>query len=364
MNKKVAVIGIIFVLLFSIAASLLSSTKVQTATSPKIGVYYYPLYVGNWNVNHPNCPDTPVLGKYNSANSSVIVQHLNWFEQLGINFVIFSWWGKYSPSDNNTGLILSQIAKNYTNIQFFIMVEPFGNGWTEAYDASSGTYNFTLIYNYIYSTYITKFNSNCFNLDGKPVIGFYDDISRTLTGNGVPEDNRFSLRLIGCQPNDDWEYQVPDPSLSTQPVCRDGEISVCPRYDANGWHEDVNYSQGLYDSQWNKTINEAKRGNISIVTIISWNEFAERTQIEPSNVSGSYQPDNYYLMFDKTYQYIQMVKNNSLLSPSPSSSPSPSPSPSPSSENTYLEIFVGAAVVVFIATIAIVTKRRHRNKQE
>jgi Glycosyl hydrolase catalytic core len=46
----------------------------------KIGIYYYPWYDANWTINHPNCVDTPYLGKYSSANLSVIMQHLNWFE--------------------------------------------------------------------------------------------------------------------------------------------------------------------------------------------------------------------------------------------------------------------------------------------
>lgn len=311
MKKSIAFV-LVLVLLSTSSTLTLLPTKADSeiATDPKIGVYYYPWYNGNWSIYHQNCPDTPILGQYDSSNLSVIIQHLNWFEQLGINFIIFSWWGKNSPSDNNTGLILSQIAKNYTNIQFFIMVEPFGSGWSQAYNASTGEYNFTLIYNYIYDTYITKFNSSCFNLDGKPVIGFYDDISRTLTRNGVPGDNRFALRHIGCQPNDDWEYQVPDSSLSTQPVCRDGEISVCPRYDANGWHEDVNYTQGLYDQQWIKAINETKQGKVDIITIISWNEFAERTQIEPTWDTTSAFKDNPFYLFNKTENYIEILKNS------------------------------------------------------
>lgn len=307
MKNKWAVTGIVFVLLISMAITFPTCTKAQVTSVPKIGVYYYPWYVGNWSIYHKNCPDTPVLGQYDSSNLSVIVQHLNWFEQLGINFVIFSWWGKYSPSDNNTDLILSQIAKNYTNIQFFIMVEPFGRGWNEAYNASTGAYNFTLIYNYIYDTYVTKFGSNCFNLNGNPVIGFYDDASKNLTRNGIPVDSRFTLRLIGCQSNDDWEYQVPDPSLSAQPVCRDGEISVSPRYDANGWYEDVNYTQGLYDQQWIKAINEAKQGKVDIITIISWNEFAERTQIEPAWDTTSAFKDNPFYLFNKTENYIKSL---------------------------------------------------------
>jgi hypothetical protein len=273
----------------------------------RIGVYYYAWYMDDWDQYHQNCLDTPYLGKYNSANLTVIVQHLNWFKQLGIDFVVFSWWGKDSPSDNNIKLILNQIAENYTDLQFFIMVEPFGDGWLEAYDNSTKTYRFNLIYDYIDDTYISQFNSNCFCLDGNAVVGFYDGPDREFAKDVIPSDNRFSLRIIGCHTDDDWEYEVPNPSLSSQPVCRDGEISVCPRYDAHGRHEDVNYTEGLYDAQWNKAISEVKQGKVKIITIISWNEFAERTQIEPTYDVTSAFKDPFYL-FDKTQGYIEEVK--------------------------------------------------------
>lgn len=302
-KRKWLVVGtaLIIIALFGIIMFIISESP------PTIGVYYYPWYTDDWDQYHQNCLDTPFLGKYNSANLNVIVQHLNWFKQLGIDFVIFSWWGKDSPSDNNIKLILNQIAENYSDLQFFIMVEPFGDGWLEAYDNSTKTYRFNLIYDYIDDTYISQFNSNCFCLDGKAVVGFYDGPDREFAKDVIPSDNRFSLRIIGCHTDDDWEYEVPNPSLSSQPVCRDGEISVCPRYDAQGRHEDVNYTEGLYDAQWNKAISEVKQGKVKIITIISWNEFAERTQIEPTYDVTSAFKDPFYL-FDKTQTYIEEVK--------------------------------------------------------
>lgn len=98
------------------------------------------------------------------------------------------------------------------------MVEPFGIGWLETYNDSTKRYDFSLIYDYIYDNYVREFKSNAFNLDGKPAIGFYDN--GTFARNVVPDDERFSLRLIGCQPDDDWEYEVPNPGLSSQPVQR------------------------------------------------------------------------------------------------------------------------------------------------
>ena len=145
-------------------------------------------------------------------------------------------------------------------------------------------------------------------MDGKPVVGFYDNPDGPFSKAMVPSDDRFSLRIIGCNPDDDWEYQVPNSSLSNQPVCRDSEMGVCPRYDSNGWVEDVNYTEGLYDAQWSKAISEAKKGNVKIITIISWNEYAERTQIEPTFDTTSAFKENPFYLFNKTQAYIDRVK--------------------------------------------------------
>ncbi len=303
---KTAILLPTLLLLLLVPMFFNSNTVTASPTNDvQIGVYYYPWYVGNWSDSHANCVDTPILGGYDSSNASVIVKHLNWLQQAGIDFIIFSWWGKNSSSDNNTQLILNQIASNYTEIEFFLMVEPFGNSWPQAYNQTSGTYNFTAIYDYLFETYTSKYPSNCFLLGGKPAVGFYDDPTRNLTSNDIPQDTRFSIRLIGSNPEDDWEYQVPNPTLSTQPVCRDGEISVCPRYDANGWHEDVNLTQGIYGVQWSRAIDEARKGNVNIVTIISWNEFAERTQIEP-HIGNITTASPYYLL-DLTKAYIDYL---------------------------------------------------------
>jgi hypothetical protein len=295
-----------------------------TRTIPKVGVYYYPWYIGNWRVNHRNCPDTPYLGEYDSSDPTVILQHLNWLRQLGINFIILSWSGKNSPSDNNAKLIAEQIAKNYTDIQFFLMVEPFAaknwnetfNPWPEAYNASSHSYNFNVIYDYIYNTYVVPFNSSYFRIDdneSEPVIGFYHGPDENFKETIVPSDARFTLRVIGYNltDGDDWEYQIP--ALSSQPVCRDEEISVCPRYDYNytennSYDSDINYTDGLYDKQWTNAIKETNNGNVKIITIISWNEYAERTQIEPTFDKTSIHKDDPFYLFNKTQDYIKKVK--------------------------------------------------------
>jgi hypothetical protein len=115
----------------------------------------------------------------------------------------------------------------------------------------------------------------------------------------------------------DWEYEVPCISdteppqvvdYANQHLCVDGEIMVCPRYDAYGWERDLDLTEGLYDKQWARAINLAREGKVNIVTIVSWNEYAERTFIEPTAVDSTSAYSDQYFLFNKTKEYINILK--------------------------------------------------------
>lgn len=95
----------------------------------------------------------------------------------------------------------------------------------------------------------------------------------------------------------------------------DGEINVIPRYDISHWENfskpiDQNLTEGIYDKQWNKVLNLARQGKVRIVTITSWNEYAERTQIEPSwDKTSSLQKNNPFYLYNKTQNYIKQLRN-------------------------------------------------------
>ena len=307
--RKWVVLLLVLILLLASGIIMFSAKFVSsTASIPKIGAYYYPWYTGNWERDHSNTVDTPVLGKYNSSDVNVIRQHLSWFKELKLDFLIVSWWGKDSLSDNNTKILLKEIVASNNNLELFIMVEPFDFSWLEAYDTTTRLYNYRLIYDYIYETYVLAYGVHYMKLQEHPLIAFYSGNGNNLTRNSdFQEDARFTVRITGVDKYD-WELQVPSSTLSQQPLCRDGEINVMPRYDANGWQIDMTYSEGLYDQQWNKAIKFATQGMVNFVTIASWNEYAERTQIEPTNDTTSFTSSPYYL-FERTRMYIDNIKS-------------------------------------------------------
>ncbi|RLC80617.1 MAG: hypothetical protein DRI61_05370 [Chloroflexi bacterium] len=273
----------------------------------KVGVYYYPWYTGNWEQDHPNCIDTPVLGHYNSQDVTVIRKHLEWLQDLDVDFLIVSWWGPNSFTDNTTKTLFSTANAEETSIEITIMIEPF--------NSSSGIYNFTLLYDYIYSTYVSQYDNLYMKLYGRPLICFYND-NVNMTKNGkIPLDDRFEVRIIGHEPYANWLYSRNYQMTSWEnELAMDGQISVMPRYDdthfrSPGAQKDPTYSQGYYDQQWNKALNLARQGKVHYVTIATWNEFAERTQIEPCIDKTSYKKNEPYFIYEKTKQYIARIKS-------------------------------------------------------
>ena len=133
MKNKLAVVGIVFVLLISMAITFPTCTKVQTTSVPKIGVYYYPWYLGT---KYGDIVDEPIIGwqNYWSNSTYVINKHLDWFKDLRIDFLIISWTCNMIGGDGHvpinytnecTKLIFDAVKERNDTIQLAIMVEPF-----------------------------------------------------------------------------------------------------------------------------------------------------------------------------------------------------------------------------------------------
>jgi len=301
MSRKLEVTVALIVIL--ITSALLVKSSSGFTSDVKVGLYYYVWYTGN---KPSDVVDDPFVQwqNYWSNDSKLIKKHLWWFNELGLDFIIVSWWGMNSFTmpqeqskfiDNSTRAVFETLKSENSKVEIAIMVEPFNE---------TGTYNFTQIYDYIYNEYVTCYD-NYMRLYDKPLLLIFNG---NITKDGkIQYDNRFEIRIVGRKfnPYIDWEYEVP--AVSEQPLCRDGEISVIPRYDAHGWKCDITYSEGLYDKQWNKVLSLARQGAVKIVTIISWSEFMERTAIEPHYDATAYDPDHYFL-YDKTKKYINKLK--------------------------------------------------------
>jgi hypothetical protein len=123
-------------------------------------------------------------------------------------------------------------------------------------------------------------------------------------------DSRFTSKIIGEEPYTQWMYL----DLVRQ-VVRENEVSVTPRYDESrladrqmGIQIDPQLDQGVYDCEWQKAIQLWQQGQVKTILISSWNEYYERTAIEPHFDATAVNEDPYFL-YNKTETYIDQLRH-------------------------------------------------------
>lgn len=111
MTRKLAFV--LLALVLTTSSLRIQCRSVKGSSSVSVGAYYYAWWDPtspeqehdrkNWSA--PRILDEPYLGLYNSNDSDVIKQHFRWLEDLKVDFIIVSWWGINSFTDNSTQIV-------------------------------------------------------------------------------------------------------------------------------------------------------------------------------------------------------------------------------------------------------------------
>jgi hypothetical protein len=350
MRKRFAAVLLCVIVAASTVAAYGVTSWNNTKSLPKaqVGIFYYVWYANGSEVswNRSKIVDQPVLGYYNSSDSAIIRQHVLWMKGLGINFVVVSWWGFYDDYGKFTDNAAKQVfevaaalsARYGVSMKFAIMVEPFNK--------SGSSYDYAGIYDHIYDDFVVPYSSIYYNHDSKPLICFFND--ENLTDDGaIPSDGRFDTVLVGQSPYVQWVYTDLNCYAKPTESPYTNQTIVTPRFDDSRFRKpscvvDPNLTEGVYDQEWKNAIQLVKDGKVNIVMITSWNEYVERTEIEPHYDATAYNHDPYFL-YSKTKDYINQL-------PLPNSGTS-----------TAAYIAVGAAVII-IAVVAVAAIAHRRRK--
>jgi len=253
----------------------------------------------NWS--YPRIQDQPYLGEYSSKDSDVIKQHFAWCEDLGIDFLVISWWGIGSFSDEATHAVFQSAVENCTNVRLCIMIEPF---------QGKSPINYNETYDYVYGEYAEPYRSIYYRLEDKPLVLFWNEDN--FTGS-LPRDDRFDVKISGHKAYVDWVYHdmIAEFRQFYSPLPREKVYPVCPRFDdyyvrSPNHTVDRDYSQGYYINQWSEALKHAPN-ELDTITICSWNEFEERTAIEPHYDRDAFSRDPFYL-YNVTKEFIRRLK--------------------------------------------------------
>jgi len=298
-----------------------------------VAVYYY-AWFGNENGSQgsrhwDNTLDTPVIGCYSSYNETVIEWQISLMYEAGIDLVLLSWWGPRSFEDGAIKKFLEVNQKYDDPLDFAIVVEPFEGDRLAIAEGRVPTgeahFDYESVYKHVQENFVEPHYDTYFEYEGKPLLVFFNPAQ-------PPETHLFNVHVAGdCDPMEPWEDWVwmlceggeTSDGTSVYPPWFDDETqrarnrycSVLPRFDDWGLHTsgfrpswrrfDVNYSEGLYDRQWEFALAQAAEGNLDIIGIFGWNEYQERIQIEPHHDASGAEP---YKIYNETKENIQRLR--------------------------------------------------------
>jgi glycoprotein endo-alpha-1,2-mannosidase len=258
--------------------------------------FYYPWYgrldgpSARWYHWAPNGPlyastNTPALGMYDSNDSTVVRQHIRWAKAAGIDGFISSWWGPRSFEERSLGTLLGVAEQE--NFRVTVIVESGFNADRLRADLQG-----------LLATHAKR--SIWLRKDGKPVLFIYDRLMNRFT----PADFTRIFAGLGA-------FTIADGLDPVRAAPFDGVFSYGPVQDAAGYMRDLPAQQAAHEAAGRLLVAAVVPGYddhvirqpprilprengafyrsmwkaaavADWVTVTSWNEWHEGTEIEPS----------------------------------------------------------------------------------
>ncbi|HUI86081.1 MAG TPA: hypothetical protein VLY21_02865 [Nitrososphaerales archaeon] len=303
-----------------------------TSSKTPVGAFYY-LWYGNstgdvgglgspgWNSSsYPGggaVVDRPGIGYYVSDSNQTFARQVGQMQSAGLSFAVVSWWGPSSAGE--TGAInkavhdlFRYLAAARSGFKIAVMVD--------AYNGTSNLSNSTLAkdYGYVYSDFVAPYSGSYFQWNGRPLLLFFNPVYPSYN------DPRFTVRTVGNRPNPvEWTFWDAPPQYfagqggsgvnatndeGTPLISSDGEVTVVPRIDSfynrgslggSFLRFDPDLSTGLYNEQWSFVLNNSR--DVKLVLIYSWNEYHERSEIEPHLDLSGIVSDSYLLSLTSSF---------------------------------------------------------------
>lgn len=297
--------------------------------STSIAAFYYPWYGnpevdGRWMHWQDGVPEKtfqppedissdyyPLVGVYSSADSSIVAQHMAWLRQARVGLIIISWWGKDAPYNLSIPKILDEA--NYYGLKVAFMIEPYrGRSASTLADDISYLYDQygthpAFFWTIETSTYVTNsapkglffiFLANrdwqqgtevsySYWLDSLEQIHMSRQSSIVLAYPSNPDwvnvghfDGLFNYATLDKSIsgfNFDWAWSLPAGAWYV-PGVLPGYVDTRIRAPKD---QKLTRNQGTtYIEQWEDALSTGIKPRL--ITITSWNEWHEGTQIEPA----------------------------------------------------------------------------------
>lgn len=269
---------------------------------PVVLAYYYIWFdVPSWERAKT---DLPTLGKYDSADPAVIAQHVAWARAAGIDALIVSW--KHEPRLDEPLKVLVE-ASRAAGLRLVLLYQGLDFS-RNPIDPGRITDDLAwFMEHYGQDPVFDVFGKPAIILSGTPSFdraaiksfrtALDDAGSAFLLGSEREADNYTALADLldgdayywsSVDPSRDRNYQVRLQAMADV-IRADGGLwlaPVAPGFDARliGGTRVIDRADGAtYRTEWSTALSTAPDG----LAVISWNEFSENSQIEPSVTFGS-----------------------------------------------------------------------------
>jgi glycoprotein endo-alpha-1,2-mannosidase len=281
-----------------LALALLLALPASAQAGPaRSAIFFYPWYsnpsrdghYGHWTQNGHLPPFDvashffPARGPYSSSDPRVLRGQMRDIAAAGVDQVVSSWWGKGSPEDARLKAVIG--AAKRVKLQVAVQLEPYPDRTVDTVAADLAYLRGVGIRDvYVYRskdftaqdwTRVTRQPSGVRLFAQTNHVGF-------AAAAGFAGFYTYDILLYHGAKFDRLCTQARALGILCAP-------SVGPGYDASQATGDTRVKPRLngatYDSMWNAAL----RAGADVVTITSYNEWGEGTQIEPAGRGGRYE---------------------------------------------------------------------------
>ena len=262
----------------------------RQAPSARVGVFYYPWFAtpqrdgafAHWQQGGSSPPAVvasgfyPARGPYSSSDALVLEAQMREIAAAGIGTVISSWWGRGSVEDRRLPQVLSAARSN--GLAVAAHLEPYGGRSVATTEADIAYLRALGITDFYVWASVSSPDSEWAELNDR-LVGVRTFANTNLAGKAA------SGGFDGLYTYDVLLFEgALFPRLCSQ-ARRLGLLcapSVGPGYDARRATSDTRVRPrrhgATYDAMWRGAV----RARADLVTITSYNEWHEGTQIEPA----------------------------------------------------------------------------------
>jgi hypothetical protein len=225
----------------------------------------------------------PARGVYSSSDPVTIEEQMHEIARAGVDEVVVSWWGRGSPEDARLGNVNHAALKQ--GLQVAAHLEPYG-GRTVAGTVADIAYLKTLRIRDFYIYHATDFPAAEWAAARVGLVGVRLFAQTNLVGfaqkGGFDGVYPYDILTSGAA----QFHRVCEQAHRVHLLCGP---SVGPGYSAKRATGDTRVKPrrdgATYDAMWTSAL----RSGADLVTITSYNEWLEGTQIEPARVAAGYQ---------------------------------------------------------------------------